>query len=108
MNIHPTAAAASIAGTERAANRGGESDARRAEARRQQEVAEAPAGKSADSNAIDSGQETSDRGGDGRQVLDTFEPSQPSSENDANDEDNPAPRQPISEGDQGQHLDLEA
>jgi len=108
MNIHPTAAAASIAGTERAANRGGESDARRAEASRQQQVADAPGGKSADSNAIDSGQETSDRGGDGRQVFDTFEQSQQGSEDDSHDQDNISPRQPARDENQGQHLDLEA
>jgi hypothetical protein len=73
MNINPSAAAASIAGTGRAAARGGEADAQAMEATRQQATADKPGGKSADSNAIDAGDQTSDRDGDGRQLLDQFE-----------------------------------
>ena len=73
MNINPSAAAASIAGTSRAAARGGEADSQATESTRQQATAEKPGGKSADSNAIDAGEQTGDRDGNGRQVLDQFE-----------------------------------
>lgn len=73
MNINPSAAAASIAGTSRAAARGGEADSQAVEATRQQATAEKPGGKSADSNAIDAGDQTGDRHGNGRQMLDQFE-----------------------------------
>lgn len=71
MNIHP-AAAASIAGVSRAASRGGDADNQAIEATRQQSAAEKPAGKSPEA-AVDAGDQTDDRGGDGRQVLDVFE-----------------------------------
>ncbi len=73
MNINPSAAAASIAGTSRAAARGGEADSQAIESTRQQATADKPGGKSADSNAIDAGDQTGDRHGNGRQVLDQFE-----------------------------------
>ncbi len=73
MNINPSAAAASIAGTSRAAARGGEADSQAVESTRQQATAEKPGGKSGDSNAIDAGDQTGDRHGNGRQMLDQFE-----------------------------------
>ena len=73
MNINPSGAAASIAGTSRAAARGGEADAQVVESTRQQATADKPGGKSADSNAIDAGEQTGDRHGNGRQLLDQFE-----------------------------------
>ena len=73
MNINPSAAAASIAGTSRAAARGGEADSQAVESTRQQATADKPGGKSADSNAIDAGEQTGDRHGNGRQLLDQFE-----------------------------------
>lgn len=72
MNINPSAAAASIAGTGRAAARGGEADSQAVESTRQQTTADKPGGKSADSNAIDAGGQTGDRHGNGRQMLDQF------------------------------------
>ena len=54
MNINP-AAAASIAGTARAAGRGGESDNQATEATRQQSTSETPAGKSSEST-VDAGE----------------------------------------------------
>ena len=72
MNINPSASAASIAGTGRAAARGGEADSQAVEATRQQAAADKPGGKSADSNAVDAGDQTGDRHGNGRQMLDQF------------------------------------
>ncbi len=71
MNINP-AAAASIAGVSRAASRGGDADNQAIESTRQQSAADKPAGRSSEA-AIDAGDQTDDRGGDGRQVLDVFE-----------------------------------
>ena len=73
MNINSSAAAASIAGTSRAAARGGEADSQAVESTRQQATADKPGGKSADSNEIDAGEQTGDRHGNGRQLLDQFE-----------------------------------
>ena len=73
MNINPSGAAASIAGTSRAAARGGEADVQALESTRQQATVDKPGGKSADSNAIDAGEQTGDRHGNGRQSLDQFE-----------------------------------
>jgi hypothetical protein len=103
MNINASAAA-NIAGTSRAASRGGESDKQAAEATRQQSTAETPAGKAADSSAVDAGDQTDDRHGNGRQVLDVFERS---------DEDQPSDPEStearvlgVQDG-SGAHLDLE-
>jgi hypothetical protein len=104
MNINPSAAA-SVAGSSRAAARGGETDNQAIEATRQQSTAEKPAGKSSDSNAVDAGDETGDRGGNGRQLLDVFESS--------DDPDN-SPDQMMAERNSaaadgtGEHLDLQA
>jgi hypothetical protein len=106
MNIQPSAAAASIAGVDRAATRGGEADAKRGESLRQQSVSEAPGGKAADSSAIDSGQETADRGADGRQVLDIFEKSTKDEEETVDDHN--SLRKGVNSDTQGGHLDLEA
>ena len=91
MNINPSAAAASIAGTGRAAARGGEADAQAIESTRQQATADKPGGKSADSNEIDAGDQTSDREGNGRQILDQFERQEEGGESKA-DEGNDEPR----------------
>jgi hypothetical protein len=79
MNINPSAAA-SVAGTSRAAARGGEADSQAIESTRQQAKSESPGGKAADSNAIDAGDQTGDRHGNGRQVLDQFERQQEDSD----------------------------
>ncbi|TWU32856.1 hypothetical protein [Novipirellula artificiosorum] len=107
MNVQPNAAAASIAGTARAAARGGEADAKAADAASKQAITKQPAGKSSESSAIDAGEQTSDRGGDGRQMYDTFERSKDPPENevspDAVDEeghDPPTPSPP--------HIDFNA
>ncbi len=103
MNINP-AAAASIAGTARAAGKGGESDNQAKEATQQQSVSETPAGKSSES-AIDAGDQAGDRGGNGRQVLDVFEHQDDSEEAAEEQSQNPA-RGASSDG-SGEHLDLE-
>jgi len=120
MNVNPSAAA-SIAGTSRAAARGGEADAQAIESTRQQSTAEKPAGKALDSNAIDAGDQAGDRDGNGRQVLDQFEHHEGGEEQVSDDEvimgkgvDAKTDQISIlasggSEGDApGQHLDLEA
>lgn len=75
MNIqfNPVNPAASLAGTGRAAARGGEAESQASEAARQQSTAETPAGKSPDQSAVDAGQQTDDRDGHGQQSLDIFE-----------------------------------
>ena len=119
MNINPSAAAASIAGTSRAAARGGEADNQAIESTRQQSTSEKPGGKAADSNAIDAGDQTGDRDGNGRQILDQFEhqdAEQPADAEVIQDEDlDPTTGQNSirtigdAESDApGQHLDLEA
>jgi hypothetical protein len=109
MNINP-AAAASIAGTSSAAGRGGESDNQANEASRQQSASETPAGKSSES-AIDAGDQTQDRGGDGRQVLDVFEKAddeeQQQEELQKEDQQEKRSNGASPEG-SGEHLDLEA
>ena len=105
MNINPSAAA-SIAGTSRAAARGGESDGQAIESTRQQATAEKPGGKSAQSSEIDAGDQAGDRGGNGRQVLDHFEKSE-------DQENQESPKSSITESEPpttgpGLHIDLEA
>lgn len=108
MNINVNAAA-SIAGTARAAARGGEADAQAAEATRQQATAEAPAGKNADSSSIDAGDQTGDRDGHGQQVLDVFERSKkPTDEETPNEDANSSQGSPATDNASGSHLDLQA
>ena len=96
MNVQPTPVSASgitasIAGTGHAAARGGEQEKQTAEATRQQNTAEKPGGKSADSSAVDAGDATGDRGGDGRQTYDFFEKqNQPEDESSAPTNESPA------------------
>ena len=104
MNINPSAAA-SLAGTGRAAAKGGEADGQAIENSRQQSRADKPGGKSSQSNEIDAGDQTGDRGGNGRQVLDRFERSDSSEEHSTEES---APRNSPSTGSSGQNLDLEA
>ncbi|MFK8111776.1 MAG: hypothetical protein AB8B91_06225 [Rubripirellula sp.] len=106
MNINPSAAA-SVAGTARAAAKGGEADNKASEATRQQATSEAPGGKASDSSALDAGDQTSDRDGNGRQVLDVFERSE---ETEAAEEESETQKQPPAATDDGTggHLDLEA
>jgi len=85
MNINPSAAA-SVAGTSRAAALGGEAGAQAIESTRQQSTAEKPGGKSADSNAIDAGEQAGDRNGNGRQILDQFEHREESEEQTPDDQ----------------------
>ncbi len=104
MNINPSAAA-SIAGVSHAASRGGEADNQAAEATRQQSASEKPGGKSSEA-AIDAGDQTDDRGGDGRQVLDVFERADGNKEQ---GEEQTAPQAPrVSPDGSGENLDLEA
>jgi hypothetical protein len=101
MNINP-AAAASVAGTARAAAKGGESDNQANQAAARQSSAQAPGGKAEGDNSLDAGEQTSDRDANGRQVLDVFERSD---EQDSQEEPPSAPK-PNSTHDG--HLDLEA
>ena len=106
INVH---AAASVAGTARAAARGGEADAQAAEATRQQSTAEAPGGKPADSSAVDAGDQTGDRDGHGQQVLDVFERSGRAQEEEKSpDEEGASHVQVGSDDEPGSHLDLQA
>ena len=118
MNINVNAAA-SIAGTARAAARGGETDAQAAEAMRQQSTAETPAGKSPDSSAIDAGDQTGDRDGHGQQVLDVFERSKRAKDTETPEDGTPEDGTPQdddasslgplgSDEQRGTHLDLQA
>lgn len=105
MNIHPTAA--SLSGTARAAARGGQADSAAAESTRQQSTADTPAGKAADSTALDAGDETGDRGGNGRQMLDPFERSG-EQEDPGKPGDGSAMKQLPARPGSGKHLDLQA
>ena len=104
MNINPSAAA-SVAGTAHAAARGGDADNQATEATRQQSTKENPAGKAADSNAVDAGDQTGDRGGNGRQVLDIFERTE---EDETKQEETQTQSNPASADGSGEHLDLQA
>lgn len=115
-------AAASVAGTGRAAAKGGEADAQASEASRRQATSETPAGKQPETSAVDAGEQTGDRDGNGQQVLDVFERSkrgdqqdpQESQQNDNPEESNDS----LEDGNSilespdrdrpGHHLDLEA
>jgi len=103
MNIN-SAAAASIAGTSRAASRGGESDNQATEATRQKSISDKPAGKSPEA-AVDAGGQTDDRSGDGRQVLDVFEEREPEDENEPESQ---SQRNLASPDGTGSNLDLQA
>ena len=103
MNINPNAAA-SVAGTSRAAARGGDADNQSTEAASRQSTAEKPAGKAADSSAVDAGDQTGDRSGNGRQLLDVFEHT---GEQEEAHEEPPQHNSASAEG-SGEHLDFEA
>ena len=104
MNINPSAAA-SVAGTSRAAARGGDSENQSTEAANRQSVSEKPAGKAADSSAVDAGDQTDDHDGNGRQLLDVFEHSgeQEETQQEPRDQQNS-----VSGKGSGEHLDFEA
>ncbi|TWT76238.1 hypothetical protein CA13_67300 [Planctomycetes bacterium CA13] len=106
MNINPSAAAASIAGISRAAARGGDADSQAADALSKQAIGEKPAGKAAESNAVEAGEQTGDRGGDGRQMYDTFEQSK---ERDEKQENEAEPKVPLSAPQEPPpHIDFDA
>ncbi len=106
MNIQPTAAAASVAGTGRGVARGGETEKRATIAASQQADADKPAGKTSGASAVDEGEKTGDRGGDGRQLYDDFESHEEHRE-EAKDESPAQPASPPSQPGTGEHLDLE-
>ena len=101
MNINP-AAAASVAGTARAAAKGGDSDNQSTQATARQSAADAPGGKDASDTSVDAGDQTSDRDANGRQVLDVFE----RGNGEKKQEEDPETAAPKSTHDG--HLDLEA
>ena len=105
MNINPNAAA-SVAGTSRAAARGGDTDAKVAESTRQQSTAETPGGNQGD-GAVDAGEQADDRHGDGRQTLDVFERSESSDEHPSGESEERTRRSASTNG-SGTNLDLEA
>lgn len=74
VNINPAAAAA-VAGTARAASRGGEADNQATETTRQQAKVESPAGGTGEST-VHAGEHTEDRDANGRQLYDIFEQSE--------------------------------
>ena len=69
MKIPPNQTFSSIAGANRAARRGGESEKQANELARTATHAQAPAGKPSDTPSIDEGDHTRDRNGDGRQMF---------------------------------------
>ena len=73
MNIQGSHAAISIAGTSIAAAKGGESDKQGSESASQLATSGRPAGRDAATPEVDPGEHLGDRGGDGRQLYDTFE-----------------------------------
>ena len=104
MNINPSVAG--VAGTSRAAARGGEADHQAAESTRNQSAAEKPAGKSSEA-AVGAGDQTDDRGGNGRQMLDVFESSEETDETNESQSSEGERGRGTSEG-AGGHLDLQA
>jgi hypothetical protein len=102
MNINP-AAAASVAGTSRAAAKGGESDNQAAEASARQSAAKSPGGKVDGDNSLEAGEQTSDRDANGRQVLDVFERSDEEKPKTEMQSEDPSPNSK-----HDGHLDLEA
>ncbi|TWU60842.1 hypothetical protein Poly51_11230 [Rubripirellula tenax] len=107
MNIQPTSAAASIAGTSQAAAKGGDADKIASDATNKQSAADSSTGKNLEVGALDASTKTGDRGGDGRQLYDSFEGHQEKDD----EPDAPTPNEsqvsqeePASEG----HIDFEA
>lgn len=110
MNIQPSASAASAAGTAHAASKGGESDKQSAEATGRQSVRDAPGGQRPETSAVEGGERLGDRGGDGRQLYDSFERADEQTPGEAEEEQGDpadAPDEPP-EAQSGSHLDLEA
>ena len=107
MNIQPNHSVNSVAGSHRAARKGGESEKQAGELSRATNSGQAPAGESADIDSIDKGDQTRDRNGDGRQALaretDRFEKS---GSDDANSL--PMAHQPIDDEDSSAQVDYEA
>ncbi|MDG2223359.1 MAG: hypothetical protein P8L85_18395 [Rubripirellula sp.] len=104
MNINP-AAAASVAGTARAASRGGEADNQATETTRQQAKVESPAGATGETT-VHAGEHTEDRDANGRQLYDTFEQGEP--ETAEQEEAPPGDRKSVNADGIGGELDLEA
>ena len=90
MNVNP-AAAASVAGTSRAAAKGGDSDNQATQASARQAAAQSPNGKAEGDNSLDAGEQTSDRDANGRQVFDIFERSDEQKAKDENEKCRSAP-----------------
>lgn len=109
MNIVPSGAIVSIAGTSQAVAKGGETEKQATDATSKQAAADAPAGKS-EVQSLEAGAKTGDRGGDGRQLLDTFEKhdDEPESESDTESKsESPAPDQTPGRAADG-HIDFTA
>lgn len=75
MNVQPPTTSAAIAGTSHAAAKGGEADRQAADLGRRVSQAEQPGGRAEEPTAIDAGEQTQDRGGNGREAYDRFESS---------------------------------
>ncbi|MEM9588042.1 MAG: hypothetical protein AAGA03_12245 [Planctomycetota bacterium] len=106
MNIPPTAVTSAVAGTARAAAKGGEADKQATESGNRLATNEKPAGKDDGINQLDAGHETADRDGDGRQLYDRFTPSS-ESEDETSEESQPPPHATRLPSD-GHQLDFEA
>ncbi len=115
MNLNINSAA-SIAGTSRAAAKGGEHDAQASETANRQITRDSPAGKPNDSSAIDAGEQTGDRGGNGKQMLDVFQHGEDQEQQESppdetrceNESQHDANKIDETDGDSGNHLDLQA
>ena len=107
MNINPLPAAA-VAGTSRAAAKGGDHDKQVSDAAAKQTAAKSPTGKSESAEQLDAGDPTQDRGGDGRQSLDVFESTSEEENVDESDSPSAVPRRSadgtVSDG----HVDFDA
>lgn len=87
MQIQPGSTLQSVAGTARAAAKGGETDNQASEAAYRQSTAEKPAGKAAEAAGVEAGEQTQDRGGDGRQLYEQFPQRGASDDRESEDQD---------------------
>ncbi len=108
MNIQPNAPVSSIAGTSRAAAKGGSADNQAIEATNRQSTADAPGGKSSETAAVDSLEKSGDRDGDGRQFYDRLEKIAEHREDASNAEPPPTTESDPESSDLKDHIDFTA
>ena len=110
MNIQGSHAAISIAGTSTAAAKGGETDKQGSESASQLATSDKTAGSDAVTPEVDPGEHLGDRGGDGRQLYDTFEHREerdPTPSEEAEERSHSDGPTPASDPSTCSHLDLE-